>query len=271
MIQYASAAPGESASRAVGPAHRPVRRHRLSRWRSWLGALGTGPAQAAVPDPVAPETPPALVEGFSPYLPQVSCDPVAKPGTLALRSMLLAHLRRPRPGHHPRLRHRCDQRAQGGPGLGLGAERRGAGREGGRRPVPDLAAGARAATAWPRYNARRLGVMYVIWNGRIWSSYRAGGRAGAPTAAASRTPTTSTSRCPGPARQAHLVVDRARRPGRLRPLPARSQGNPAPPWSRAARDPVPGPDRPDDPDGHAAARAATPPAPTSSSCSGCCR
>jgi hypothetical protein len=55
-----------------------------------VGALGAGVAQAAVPDPVAPEKPPALVEGLSPYLPQVSCDPVAKPGTLALRSMLLA-------------------------------------------------------------------------------------------------------------------------------------------------------------------------------------
>ena len=55
-----------------------------------VGAMGTGLAQAAVPDPVAPEKAPALVEGLSPYLPQVSCDPVAKPGTLALRSMLLA-------------------------------------------------------------------------------------------------------------------------------------------------------------------------------------
>ena len=40
-----------------------------------VGAVGTGVAQAAVPDPV-PATAPAVVEGFTPYLPQKSCDPV---------------------------------------------------------------------------------------------------------------------------------------------------------------------------------------------------
>ena len=53
-----------------------------------LGALGTGTAQAAVPDPVPPTTL-GVAEGFTPYLPQVSCDPVAEPGTLALRSLLM--------------------------------------------------------------------------------------------------------------------------------------------------------------------------------------
>ena len=43
-----------------------------------LGALGTGAAQAAVPDPVG-QPAPATPEGFTPYLPQVSCDPVVKP------------------------------------------------------------------------------------------------------------------------------------------------------------------------------------------------
>ena len=91
MIQYASAAPGESASRAEGPAHRPVAVAVIAVIAALVvGAMGAGMAQAAGPDPVAPEKPPALVEGFSPYLPQVSCDPVAKAGTLALRSMLLA-------------------------------------------------------------------------------------------------------------------------------------------------------------------------------------
>ena len=58
-----------------------------------VGAIGTGVAQAAVPDPV-PATAPAVVEGFTPYLPQMSCDPVVKPGTDALRSLLLGDLRR---------------------------------------------------------------------------------------------------------------------------------------------------------------------------------
>src|SRR5207248_6920103 len=33
-----------------------------------------------------------------------------------------------------------------------------------------LAAGPHGERAW---NARRLGIMYVIWNGRIWGAYRA--------------------------------------------------------------------------------------------------
>ena len=47
-------------------------------------------------------------------------------------------------------------------------------------------------------NLRRLGIMYVIWDRRVFKAYRAqdGWK---PTRAPPRTPTTSTSRCPGPA------------------------------------------------------------------------
>ncbi len=138
-----------------------------------VGAMGTGLAGAAVPDPVAPEKPPALVEGLSPYLPQVSCDPVAKPGTLALRSMLLATYG----GRDLGITRGCD--------IGATSEHK-EGRAwdwGLNASVPAEKALADQFLTWllapgrfgaPAYNARRLGVMYVIYNERIWSSYRAG-------------------------------------------------------------------------------------------------
>ena len=46
--------------------------------------------------------------------------------------------------------------------------------------------------------ARRLGIQYVIWNHKIWGAYSAS-PAGGSTPAPTRTPTTCTSRSPGPA------------------------------------------------------------------------
>src|SRR5215207_8684615 len=54
-----------------------------------LTGLAATPA-AAAENPTAPVEAPETPEGWSPYLPQVSCDPVAKPGTVALRAMLLS-------------------------------------------------------------------------------------------------------------------------------------------------------------------------------------
>lgn len=136
-----------------------------------MGALGTGAATAA-DVPAAPADAPRHTEGFSPYLPQVSCDPAVKPGIDAMRTMLLA--------------------AFGGRDLGItrgcdvgGTSEHKEGRAwdwGFRADVPaDMQAAGRffdwlfaaGPNGMPAQNARRLGVMYVIWNGRIWSSYRA--------------------------------------------------------------------------------------------------
>ena len=137
-----------------------------------VGAMGTGVAQAAGPDPVAPEKPPALVEGFSPYLPQVSCDPVAKPGTLAVRSMLLATYG----GRDLGITRGCD--------VGATSEHK-EGRAWDWTVSADDAydrAAARKVFTWllradaqgRRFAmARRLGVMYIIHNRRIWGSYQA--------------------------------------------------------------------------------------------------
>jgi len=134
--------------------------------------VGMAPAQAAG-DPQPPVPAPAVVEGFTPYLPQVSCDPVAKPGALALREMVLA--------------------TYGGRDLGIvrscavgGASEHKEGRAwdwGMDASMPAEKALADRFLTWltapgtngmPGYQARRLGVMYVVWDARVWSQYRAG-------------------------------------------------------------------------------------------------
>jgi peptidoglycan hydrolase-like protein with peptidoglycan-binding domain len=139
-----------------------------------LGAallLGT-PAGAALLNPMAPMPAPAQVEGFSPYLPQVSCDPVVKPGTEALRTLLLD--------------------TYGGRDLGItrscavgstSEHKEGRAFDWGLNvTVPAEKAIADQFLGWlleagpdglAGYNARRLGVMYVIWNARIWGAYSA--------------------------------------------------------------------------------------------------
>ena len=54
-----------------------------------LAVLLGSPALAALMNPTSSVAAPAKVESLSPYLPQVSCDPVVKPGTEALRTLLL--------------------------------------------------------------------------------------------------------------------------------------------------------------------------------------
>jgi peptidoglycan hydrolase-like protein with peptidoglycan-binding domain len=136
------------------------------------GVLGTAaPAQAAT-DPVAPAAAPAISEGFAPYLPQVSCDPVMKPGTDALRRTLLAAYG----GRDLGVTRACDVGARSehkeGRAWDWGLD----------SAVPAEKALAQQFLTWllapgpngmAAYNARRLGIMYVIYDGRIWSSYRA--------------------------------------------------------------------------------------------------
>jgi peptidoglycan hydrolase-like protein with peptidoglycan-binding domain len=136
------------------------------------GMLGTGTAHAAAADPEPAVPAPAVVEGFTPYLPQVSCDPVTKPGTSALRTLLMTAYG----GRDLGVTRGCD--------VGSVSEHK-EGRAwdwGLSAAVPAEKAVADQFLTWllaagpngmPAYNARRLGIMYVIWNGKIWSSYRA--------------------------------------------------------------------------------------------------
>lgn len=130
-------------------------------------------AAAEVADPRPPVEAPGVVEGFAPYLPQVSCDPTVKPGTASLRATMLAAYG----GRDLGVTRGCD--------IGARSEHK-EGRAwdwGLDASVPAEKAMADRFLAWllapgpngmAAYNARRLGVMYVIYDGRIWSSYRAG-------------------------------------------------------------------------------------------------
>lgn len=131
------------------------------------------PAAAAVRTPAVPANLPAAIEGLSPYEPQVSCNPVAMPGAVALGDLLRATY----PGTSYGVARACWSD-------GMTSEHY----EG--RAVdwmislrdPAQAAEARAVLDWllrpdaqgrPYANARRLGVMYLIWDDHIWGAYRA--------------------------------------------------------------------------------------------------
>jgi peptidoglycan hydrolase-like protein with peptidoglycan-binding domain len=145
-----------------------------------LGAAALGPsrtASTAVPAPPqpAPATPPGLptaVEPLQPYVSAASCDPRDKVGTAALGALLKATY----PGTTYGVARTC----------GTDPLRTSEHYEG--RAVdwmtnvrdPLGAARAKAVLDWllatdgagnPYANARRLGVMYLIWNNRIWGAY----------------------------------------------------------------------------------------------------
>ena len=132
-----------------------------------LGVLTmTSAAQAA---PLA-KSPSKAIEGYAPYQPQTTCSPTAKPGTVALRSLVLA--------------------AYGGTGdygiirncsLGGRSEHK-EGRAWDWKVSASNAAQVKQVNDMLRWlfatddygnqhaQARRLGVMYVIWNKRIWNA-----------------------------------------------------------------------------------------------------
>lgn len=141
-----------------------------------LGAsLGsTVPAQAATPKPAVPSGLPAGMEPLSGYAPATSCDPTAKAGAVALGTLLT----RTYPGTSYGISRTCgvdklptsehyDGRAVDWMNGADDAKR---------------AAQAKAVLSWlmapdaqgnAYANARRLGVMYIIWDGKIWGAYSA--------------------------------------------------------------------------------------------------
>ncbi|MGY1699339.1 hypothetical protein [Geodermatophilus sp. SYSU D00766] len=131
------------------------------------------PASAAVDGPAAPAPAPVPVEAPAPYVAQAVCDPAAKPGTRALADALLDHY------------------ATGSVGISRDCAAGGTSEHKEGRALdwmldatdPDDAAVARAFVGWlaapgpdgePASAARRLGVMYVIWDREIWSPSRDG-------------------------------------------------------------------------------------------------
>jgi hypothetical protein len=125
---------------------------------------------APLPGPAAPAAAPARIEDFAPYVGQSTCDPVAKPGTIALAETLLDHYGTGQDGGITRdcsIGGRSEHKEGRAWDWMLSVSR------------PEERAVAEQFLAWltaagpdgkDAYNARRLGVMYVIWNEHIWSA-----------------------------------------------------------------------------------------------------
>ena len=137
-----------------------------------LTPLATAAAKPPVPKPTV--TLPAAAEALAPYTPQDSCDPVAKPGVVAFRALMLSTYRRGTDGGIVRA---C---ADGGVSehkegrawdwmLNLHDPRDAAVASAVLQFL--LAPGPHGEPAW---NARRFGIMYIIWDAQIWGAYRAG-------------------------------------------------------------------------------------------------
>jgi peptidoglycan hydrolase-like protein with peptidoglycan-binding domain len=141
-----------------------------------ISALLASPAAAGDPPitlpsspkgPTAPVTLPAEADPASPYLPQTSCSPIDMPGVVKLRALVLKTYGE---GGAGAIHHGCTE------GVSEHSE--------GRAwdwmvDVGDTSERTAAAnfigwaTANGGRNARRLGIMYIIYNKKIWAIYRA--------------------------------------------------------------------------------------------------
>ena len=128
-------------------------------------------AQAAAPKtPAVPSGLPTGIESLAAYLPELSCDPVAKPGTITLAKLLTATY----PGTSYGTGRTCGTAPTSEHYDGRAVDWMNSIRN------PTQAAQATAVLNWllatdqagnPYANARRLGVMYIIWDGKIWGAY----------------------------------------------------------------------------------------------------
>jgi hypothetical protein len=135
-----------------------------------VGGIGPAAQAASGQGPTAPAPAPDEIEPFADYVWQDTCDPTAKPGTLALADMLLAYYDTGRSGGIIR---NCSIGGRSEHKEGRAFDWMLSANQPHERAVAEgfitwlLAEGPDGEDA---FNARRLGVMYVIWNGRIWSS-----------------------------------------------------------------------------------------------------
>ena len=159
------------------PSSSPAPRCRPRAGATLLALVGVliavlAPAAPAVAAP-ATVTPGSAIEGFAPYQGQTACDPVARPGVVAFRDLVLASY--PGTGDSGIVR-ACS--------IGGTSEHK-EGRAWDWRvsasnpthvaQVDDLMSWLLATDEHgnPAAMARRLGVMYVIWDSRVWKSYQA--------------------------------------------------------------------------------------------------
>lgn len=136
-----------------------------------VSPAGTPAAVAAVPVPGTPSGLPTAIEPLARYVAQTSCDPRTKPGTARLRDLIT----RTYPGIYAGTVYACGTDGSvsehyDGRAIDWMASVR----------VPSQAAKAKALLGWMLATdskgnqfarARRLGVQYLIWNNKIWSTY----------------------------------------------------------------------------------------------------
>jgi hypothetical protein len=154
--------------------HRPIRRV-ISAVLLIVLALSLVRAGVAAGAPVRPPTPPDLpveIENSAAYVPQVSCDPTTKPGAARLGRLLTTTYPKTSYGTVRSCEPTPSSEHHDGRAVDWMVSVR----------TPERRAEAEAVLGWllapdaqqHEYAiARRLGVMYLIWNNRIWSAYRA--------------------------------------------------------------------------------------------------
>jgi Domain of unknown function (DUF4214) len=137
-----------------------------------LGGTVAAPAGAAElpPGPTAPAAAPNPIDAYVPYQGQSTCDPTVKPGARYLTDLLLSHYR---VGRSSGITRACTVGGQSEHKEGRAVD------WGVNVANPAEKAAGDAFVHWltapgpdgkVAYNARRLGVMYVIWNRQIWNN-----------------------------------------------------------------------------------------------------
>ncbi|MFN2536772.1 MAG: peptidoglycan-binding domain-containing protein, partial [Mycobacteriales bacterium] len=149
-------------------------------WRDWALVVVTAAALLAtvlgVPASAAPATPVGLtsaIEAYQPYVGQSLCDPVAKPGVRAFMNLLIETY--PDTGSDGIVRD-CGTGGQSEHKEGRAFDWEvSASNPTDVTHVNDLLAWLLATDRYGNTNAmfRRLGLMYMIWNNRIWKGYQA--------------------------------------------------------------------------------------------------
>jgi len=138
-----------------------------------VGPLAASAGAESVPVPSTPSALPSDIEGLASYVPANSCDPHAKPGTTAVGNLLVQTY-----GSYYGIDRTCGtdplptSEHYDGRAVDYFQNVR----------VPAQKAKIQGFISWlfakdaqghAYANARRLGVMYLIWNNKIWGSYRA--------------------------------------------------------------------------------------------------
>ena len=137
------------------------------------GPIGSAHAAPLPPGPTTTVAAPSPVDPYSSYVGQSTCDPTTKPGTLAVLRLAMDYYRI---GRSMAINRECSKGGQS-------EHKEGRAFDWGLNVAnPAEKAAGDQFTEWliavgpdekPGYIARRLGVMYIIWNTQIWSASNA--------------------------------------------------------------------------------------------------